>query len=62
MATRDPVGWRVPEIAAHVGLGASPRATLGLLAAGRALTLDEAVALALPSDRRTSTAFEVARA
>jgi hypothetical protein len=32
------------------------------LAAGRALTLDEAVALALPSDRRTSTAFEVARA
>src|SRR5438067_3415964 len=39
MATRDPVAWRVPEIAAHVGLGASPRATLGLLAAGRALAL-----------------------
>ena len=39
MATREPDAWGVPGIASHVGLGASPRATLGLLAAGRALAL-----------------------
>jgi MoxR-like ATPase len=50
MATRDPVGWRVPEIAAHVGLGASPRATLGLLAAGRALALLRGRRFVVPQD------------
>src|SRR5476649_2439389 len=50
MATRDPVGWRVPEIAAHVGLGASPRATLGLLAAGRALALMRGRSFLVPQD------------
>jgi MoxR-like ATPase len=50
MATRDPVGWRVPEIAAHVGLGASPRATLGLLAAGRALALMRGRRFLVPQD------------
>src|SRR5882672_7508076 len=32
MATRDPARWGVPELAPEVALGASPRATLGLLA------------------------------
>ena len=50
MATRDPIGWRVPEIAAHVGLGASPRATLGLLAAGRALALLRGRRFLVPQD------------
>ena len=50
MATRDPVGWHVPEIAAHVGLGASPRATLGLLAAGRALALLRGRRFLVPQD------------
>jgi MoxR-like ATPase len=50
MATRDPVAWRVPEIAAHVGLGASPRATLGLLAAGRALALLRGRRFLVPQD------------
>jgi hypothetical protein len=50
MATRDPVGWRVPEIAGHVGLGASPRATLGLLAAGRALALMRGRRFLVPQD------------
>ena len=39
MATREPETWGVPDIAAHVALGASPRATLGLLSAGRALAV-----------------------
>jgi MoxR-like ATPase len=50
MATRDPVGWRVPQIAPHVGLGASPRATLGLLAAGRALALLRGRRFLVPQD------------
>lgn len=50
MATRDPIGWRVPEIAAHVGLGASPRATLGLLSAGRALALLRGRRFMIPQD------------
>jgi len=50
MATRDPIGWRVPEIAGHVGLGASPRATLGLLAAGRALALLRGRRFLVPQD------------
>jgi MoxR-like ATPase len=50
MATRDPVGWHVPEIAPHVGLGASPRATLGLLSAGRALALLRGRRFLVPQD------------
>src|ERR1700736_6000338 len=34
MATRDPARWNLPDLASQVALGASPRATLGLLAAG----------------------------
>ena len=50
MATRDPVTWQVPDIAPHVGLGASPRATLGLLAAGRALALLRGRRFLVPQD------------
>ena len=39
MATRAPDEHGVADVAPHVALGASPRATLGLLAAGRALAL-----------------------
>jgi MoxR-like ATPase len=50
MSTRDPVTWGVPEIAPHVGLGASPRATLGLLAASRALALLRGRRFVVPQD------------
>jgi MoxR-like ATPase len=39
MATRDPKTWGIGELEPHISLGASPRATLGLLSAGRALAL-----------------------
>ena len=45
-----PIGWQVPEIAPHIGLGASPRATLGLLAAGRALALLRGRRFLVPQD------------
>ena len=50
MATRDPAGWGVPALAPHIGLGASPRATLGLLAAGRALALLRGRRFLVPQD------------
>jgi MoxR-like ATPase len=50
MATRDPVQWGVPDIAPHIALGASPRATLGLLAAGRALALLRGRRYLVPQD------------
>jgi MoxR-like ATPase len=50
MATRDPAGWGVPDIAPHLALGASPRATLGLLAAGRALALMRGRRFLIPQD------------
>ena len=50
MATRDPARWGVPELAPHVALGASPRATLGLLAAGRALALLRGRRFLVPQD------------
>jgi MoxR-like ATPase len=50
MATRDPAGWGVPGIAPHIGLGASPRATLGLLSAGRALALLRGRRFLVPQD------------
>ncbi len=39
MTTRDPAAGALPEIASHLSLGASPRATLGMIAAGRALAV-----------------------
>jgi MoxR-like ATPase len=40
----------VPQIAPHLGLGASPRATLGLLSAGRALALLRGRRFLVPQD------------
>jgi MoxR-like ATPase len=50
MTTRDPAEWGQPDLARHVALGASPRATLGLLAAGRALALLRGRRFLLPQD------------
>jgi len=50
MATRDPEAWGVPDIAPHLALGGSPRATLGLLAAGRALALLRGRRFLIPQD------------
>ena len=50
MATRDPVPYGLQAIVPHVEFGASPRATLGLIAAGRALALMRARDYVLPYD------------
>jgi MoxR-like ATPase len=50
MATRDPERWGVPELASRIELGASPRATLGLLSAGRALALLRGRRYVIPTD------------
>jgi MoxR-like ATPase len=50
MGTRDPVRWGMPELASQVALGASPRATLGLLSAGRALALLRGRRFLVPQD------------
>jgi MoxR-like ATPase len=50
MASRDPVTWGLPDVAPMLTLGASPRATLGLLAAGRALALLRGRRYLLPQD------------
>lgn len=39
MTTCDPAAWGLPDLAPMISLGASPRGTLGLLAAGRALAV-----------------------
>jgi MoxR-like ATPase len=50
MATRDPGRWELPELAPQIALGASPRATLGLLSAGRALALLRGRPFVVPQD------------
>lgn len=50
MATRHPEQWGVPELASLIELGASPRATLGLLSAGRALALMRGRRFLVPGD------------
>ena len=50
MATRDPVPYRVGEIQPFLTYGCSPRATLGLVAAGRALALIRGRHYVLPQD------------
>jgi len=52
MATREPAAWGVPDIAEHIALGAGPRATLGLLAAARALALVRGRRFVVPDDVR----------
>ena len=50
MATRDPVHYGLPDLDGVIAHGASPRATLGLVAAGRALALLRGRAYLLPQD------------
>jgi MoxR-like ATPase len=50
LATRDPAAYGVPDLAAALQLGVSPRATLGLVAAARALALLRGRAYVLPGD------------
>jgi MoxR-like ATPase len=56
LATREPAEHGLPELAPFIAHGASPRATLGLVAAGRALALLRGRSYALPQD-----VFDVAR-
>jgi MoxR-like ATPase len=60
MATRDPERWGVAGLASQIELGASPRATLGLLSAGRALALLRRRRFVVPEDVR-DVATEVLR-
>jgi MoxR-like ATPase len=50
LATRDPARFGLPEVAGQLAYGASPRATLGLVAAGRALALLRGRDYVLPND------------
>ncbi len=50
LATREPARFGLPEIAGQLAYGASPRATLGLVAAGRALALLRGRDYVLPGD------------
>ena len=50
MATRDPERWGLPALAPCIALGASPRATLGLLSAGRALAVLRGRRFLVPQD------------
>ena len=50
MSTRDPARWDLPDLAPQIALGASPRATLGLLAAGRALAVLRGRRFLVPHD------------
>ena len=50
MATRDPADWGLPDLAPQLALGASPRATLGLFAAGRALAVLRGRRFLVPQD------------
>jgi MoxR-like ATPase len=50
MTTRAPQEWGVPDLARQLSLGASPRATLGLLSAGRALAVLRGRRFVVPQD------------
>ncbi|GAB1509602.1 AAA family ATPase [Actinophytocola sp. KF-1] len=50
LATRDPERFGLPDVAAALQFGASPRATLGLVAAARALALLRGREYVLPAD------------
>jgi MoxR-like ATPase len=50
LATRDPARFGAPEVAGQLAYGASPRATLGLVAAARALALLRGRGYVLPAD------------
>ncbi|MDQ1423861.1 MAG: MoxR-like ATPase [Acidimicrobiaceae bacterium] len=50
VATRQPANFGLADIAPHIALGASPRASLGLVRAGRALALIRGRSYLLPQD------------
>nr|WP_221374268.1 MoxR family ATPase [Actinoplanes polyasparticus] len=50
LATREPERFGLPEVASQLAYGASPRATLGLVAAGRAIALLRGRDYVLPAD------------
>ena len=50
LTTREPTDRGLPEIAPHIAFGASPRASLGLIAAARALALIRNRSYVLPQD------------
>jgi MoxR-like ATPase len=50
LATRDPVSYGLPDLAGALQFGVSPRATLGLVAAARALALLRGRSYVLPGD------------
>jgi len=50
LATRDPAAYGLPDVAAALQFGVSPRATLGLVAAARALALLRGRTYVLPGD------------
>jgi MoxR-like ATPase len=50
MATREPARWGLSDLVSQIALGASPRATLGLLAAGRATALLRGRRFLVPQD------------
>src|SRR5699024_932870 len=53
MATREPENYQMPDLRQVLEVGASPRATLGLVAAARALALLRGRDYVLPDDVRT---------
>ncbi len=50
MATRQPGAYHLDDLGPYIGYGASPRASLGLVAAGRALAMLRGRAYTLPQD------------
>ena len=50
MATREPAQWRLPELAPLITVGASPRGSLGLVRAARALSLLRGRDYVVPAD------------
>ena len=56
MATREPAARGLPELEPFIDFGVSPRATLGLVAAGRALAILRGRSYVVPQD-----VFDVAR-
>ncbi|MEY3512802.1 MAG: hypothetical protein RL486_1467, partial [Actinomycetota bacterium] len=50
LATREPAAYGLPELAELISWGGSPRASLGLVAGGRALALMRGRSYVLPQD------------
>ena len=50
MATREPARWGLDDLSRLIALGASPRGTLGLLSAARALAVLRGRRYAVPQD------------